>query len=59
MQISLSDKCQKLVNSFIVAILSYSQECFFRNSWVRVARIWVQDEETAPREHETGMNEPY
>jgi hypothetical protein len=24
-----------------------------------VARIWVQDEKMAPREHETGMNEPY
>jgi hypothetical protein len=24
-----------------------------------VARILVQDEKPAPREHETGMNEPY
>jgi hypothetical protein len=29
------------------------------SSGVRVARIWVHDEKTTRREHETGMSEPY
>jgi hypothetical protein len=63
--ITVYEKCQRLLKSFTVAILSYCREFSFRdwgkslNPWFSVACIRVQDKKTAPREHKTGMNEPY